>query len=96
MVMLDARNIMTTRPNKTLDCKTLFPFKTIRATNNMVYELDLLDSIWEISHEFHHGLLHLDNSDPLPGQTDPLPLLITGDTEAGCNGVELRLLGPGV
>ncbi len=62
MVMLNSKNIKTTRPNKSLDHKNLGPFRITRAINNMAYELDL-----------HPWLLHLDNSDPLPGQIEPPP-----------------------
>ncbi len=39
MVMLDARNIRTSRANKSLDHKNLGPFKIIRVIDNSAYEL---------------------------------------------------------
>ena len=81
MVMLDARNIKTTRPAKSLDHKNLGPFKVIRAINNMAYELDLPESMKGLFPVFHPWLLHLDNSDPLPGQVEPPPPPITVDAE---------------
>ena len=72
-VMLDGRNIPTTRPNKSLDFKNLGPFTVIRAINNTAYELDLPQTLRGIFPVFHPWLLHLDNSDPLPGQQEPPP-----------------------
>ena len=72
MVMLDARNIKTERPNKSLDHKNLGPFKIVRAINNMAYELELPDGM-DIFPVFHPWLLHMDNSDPLPGQLENPP-----------------------
>ena len=72
MVMLDGRNIKTTRPSKSLDHKNLGPFKIVRAIDNMAYELELPDGM-NIFPVFHPWLLHLDNSDPLPGQIEPPP-----------------------
>ena len=72
MVMLDSRNIKTTRPNKSLDHKNLGPFRVTKAINNMAYELDLPDGM-NIYPVFHPWLLHLDNSDPLPGQVQLPP-----------------------
>ena len=67
-VMLDSRNIKTTRPSKSLDLKNLGPYKIVRAINNMAYELELPKSMSGIFPVFHPWLLHLDNSEPLPGQ----------------------------
>ena len=72
MVMLDSRNIKTTRPNRSLDHKNLGPFQITRAINNMAYELKLPESM-NIYPVFHPWLLHLDNSDPLPGQIQQPP-----------------------
>lgn len=71
MVMLDGRNIKTVRPVKSLDHKNLGPFRITRAFNNSAYELDLPASMNKIHPVFHPWLLHLDNSDPLPGQRIP-------------------------
>ena len=72
MVMLDSRNIKTTRPNKSLDHKNLGPFRVTRVINNMAYELDLPEGM-NIFPVFHPWLLHMDNSDPLPGQVEQPP-----------------------
>ena len=71
MVMLDQRNIKTDRPSKSLDHKNLGPFKIIKAYDNMAYELELPLAMKSIHPVFHPWLLHLDNSDPLPGQHIP-------------------------
>lgn len=90
MVMLDARYIKTTRPKKSLDYKNLGPHQIIRVINNMAYELDLPDSMKRIFPVFHPWLLHLDNSDPLPGQTNPLPLPTNVDTETQTGDYEVE------
>ena len=87
MVMLDSRNIKTARPNKSLDHKNLGPFEIIRAINNMAYELKLPDGM-NIFPVFHPWLLHLDNSDPLPGQTEPPPPPVHTDEEGTENFVD--------
>lgn len=69
MVILNSRNIRTTRPSKSLDHKNLGPFKIIRAINNIAYELELSEGI-DIYPIFHPWLLHADNSDPLPEQSE--------------------------
>ena len=53
MVMLDARNIKTTRPNKSLDHKNLGPFEIVRVINNSAYELKLPPAIEGIFPVFH-------------------------------------------
>ena len=45
MVILDARNIKTTRLNKSLDHKNLGPFEIIRVINNSAYKLKLSPAI---------------------------------------------------
>lgn len=80
MVMLDSRNIKTSRPSKSLDHKNLGPYKIIRVINNMAYELELPDGM-NIFPVFHPWLLHTDNSDPLPGQTEPPPPAVHTDEE---------------
>ena len=65
MVMLDVRNINTTRPNKSLDYKNLGPFEVVRVINNSAYELKLPPAMEGIFPVFHPWLLHLDNSSPL-------------------------------
>lgn len=45
MVILDSRNIKTTRLNKSLDYKNLGPYRIKRAINNIIYELDLSEGM---------------------------------------------------
>lgn len=71
--MLDARNIKTTRPTKSLDYKNLGPFKIIRAINHAAYELELPGAMQNIFPVFHPWLLHPVETDPLPGQVEPEP-----------------------
>lgn len=82
--MLDRRNIKTERPNRSLNHKNLGPFRIVKILDNMVYKLDLPDSMAGLHPVFHPWLLHLDNSDPLPGQrvAPPPPVKVTpeGDT----------------
>ena len=48
------------------------PFEVIRVIDNMVYELKLLEGI-NVHPVFHPWLLYIDNSNPLPGQTEAPP-----------------------
>lgn len=68
MVWLDARNIQTQRPAKKLDSRNLGPFKIEQIINPRAYKLALPTSM-RIHPVFHTSLLHLDPSNPLPGQT---------------------------
>jgi hypothetical protein len=52
-VMLDSRNIRTTRPSQTLDFKNRGPYKIIRAIDNIAYELDLPHGLHQIHNVFH-------------------------------------------
>ena len=81
LVMLDSRNVKTTRPNKSLDHKNLGPFKIIRAINNSAYELDLPKSLGATFPVFHPWLLHRIINDPLPGQKQPPPPPVHVDEE---------------
>ena len=87
-VMLDARNIKTARPNKSLDHKNIGPYKITRAINNMAYELELPSSLKGLHPVFHPWLLHLDNSDPLPGQLEPPPPPVEVDEEGSTWSIE--------
>lgn len=81
-VMLDFRNIKTTRPNKSLDFKNRGPFRVKRVIDNIAYELELPPHM-RIFPVFHPWLLHLCNEEGLPGQT-PIPegpILIDPDME---------------
>lgn len=66
-VMLDFRNIRTTRPNKSLDFKNRGPFKVTRVIDNMAYELALPPTM-RIFPVFHPWLLHLCDNKGLVGQ----------------------------
>lgn len=83
MVMLDRRNIKTERPNRSLDHKNLGPFKIVKALDNMAYQLDLPPAMKGLHPVFHPWLLHLDNSDPLPGQRVPPPPPVKVTPEGG-------------
>ena len=72
-VMLNRRFIETMRPNKSLNWKNLGPYSIKKVINNTAYQLDLPDSMSEIYPVFHPWLLHLNESNPLPGQHDPDP-----------------------
>lgn len=67
-VMLDTRNIKTTRPCKSLEHKNAGPYKIVRAIDDHAYELGLPESMKLIHPVFHPWFLHLDKSKPLPGQ----------------------------
>ena len=83
MVMLDARNIRTSRANQSLDHKNFGPFKIMRVVDNPAYKLKLLPSMSSIFPVFHLCLLHLDKSDPLPGQIISPPSPISFDEDIG-------------
>lgn len=67
-VMLDVRNIRTTRPCKSLDYKNRGPFTITRVIDNMAYELSLPAQMNRLHNVFHPWLLHLYEPDPLPHQ----------------------------
>jgi hypothetical protein len=73
MVMLDARFQDTKRTSKGLDYKNLRPYPIVRAINNCAYELELPDAMKDIFPVFHPWLLHLEDSEPLPGQRPETP-----------------------
>ena len=81
LVMLDCRNIRTTRPNKSLDHKNMGPFKIVRAINNSAYELSLPSTMKGVFPVFHPWLLHNITDDPLPGQRQPPPPPVHTDEE---------------
>ena len=68
LIMLDCRNIKTTRPNKSLDHKNMGPFKIIRAINNLAYELELFVIMKKVFSVFHSWLLHKITDDSLSKQ----------------------------
>ena len=78
--MLNARNIKTKRPSKSLDHKNLGPFPITRVINNSAYELRLPQSINGTFPVFHPWLLHKTAGDPLLGQKKlPPPPIYTDD-----------------
>ena len=87
MVMLDSRNIKTSRPSKSLDHKNLGPFPVVKVINNMAYELKLPDGM-NIFPVFHPWLLHLDNNDLLPGQIESPPPPVQTDESGTKNFVD--------
>jgi hypothetical protein len=59
-VMLDARNLRTTRPNASLDYKNRGPFEIIGVVDNhTAYKLRLPPSMGRVHDVFHPWLLHL-------------------------------------
>lgn len=66
-VILNIKNIRTTRLIKSLDYKNLVPFKIIRVIDNNAYELDLPEAINGVFPIFYPWLLYLNKSNPLPG-----------------------------
>ena len=72
-VMLDARYLRTLRPNKGLDYKNLGPFKISKIINRFACRLELPESMQGVFPVFHPWLLHLDDSNPMPGQADSEP-----------------------
>ena len=80
-VMLDSRFLKTLRPNSGLDYKNLGPFTINRVISNSAYQLDLPESMSGVFPVFHPWLLHLDNSDPMPGQEDDEPDPVARDVD---------------
>ncbi|KAK1911210.1 hypothetical protein P3342_011812 [Pyrenophora teres f. teres] len=66
-VMVDFRNLRTTRPNQSLDFKNRGPFVITRVIDNMAYEVALTPGM-RVHNVFHPWLLHAVSEDPLPGQ----------------------------
>jgi len=76
-VWLDARHIKTLRPQKKLDWKYLGLFLVRRAIGSHAYKLELPTSI-KLYPVFYVSLL-CPHSEPAPGQTRDLLLLIEVD-----------------
>ena len=72
MVWLDCRNLHTDRPSKSLGFKNQGPFKVAKVHNNTADELTLPPEL-NIHPVFHPWLLHLDDNQPLDGQTQHEP-----------------------
>ena len=79
--MLDARNLKTSRPSKSLDHKNIGPYKIVRVINNMAYEIALPETLKGVHPVFHPWLLYLDDDNPLPGQYEPPPPPVNVDEE---------------
>ncbi|SCV72370.1 BQ2448_3907 [Microbotryum intermedium] len=71
-VMLNRRNIRTTRPSSKLDSNKLGPFTIKRVINPVAYELDL-PSTMRIHPVFHVSLLQPYRSNTLPSRQQPVP-----------------------
>ena len=78
MIMLNAKNIKTNRPSKSLNHKNINPFRITKTINNMTYELKLSKGM-NIFFIFHSWLLHLDNNDSLLNQIKPPPFFTNID-----------------
>lgn len=72
-VMLDARNIKTTRPAKSLDWKKMGPFQIEKIYDHAAYKLDLPEPLKALYPAFHPWLLHPFDNQPLPGQNEVQP-----------------------
>lgn len=79
LVFLSTKNIATARPSKKLDHKFIGPFQVIRAINSHSYQLDLPPEYRLLHNTFYTSLLRPAPNDPLPGQTNPLPLPVAFD-----------------
>ncbi|KAI2477934.1 hypothetical protein Ptr902_10617 [Pyrenophora tritici-repentis] len=66
-VIVDFRNLRTTRPNQSLDYKNRGPFLVTRVIDNMAYEVALPAGM-RAHNVFHPWLLHRVSEQPLPGQ----------------------------
>ncbi|SCZ91750.1 BZ3500_MvSof-1268-A1-R1_Chr5-1g07649 [Microbotryum saponariae] len=71
-VMLNRRNIRTTRPSSKLDSNKLGPFAIKRIINPVAYELDL-PSTMRIHPVFHVSLLEPYRPNTLPSRQQPVP-----------------------
>lgn len=81
MVLLSTRNINSARPIPKLDHKFIGPFRIKRVLNPHSYQLKLLHELDLIHNSFHSNLLRPSPNDPLPGQFNPPPPLITLDAK---------------
>ena len=68
MMFLNARYQFTRRENKFLDVKNLNLYRIVIAKNNIIYELNLLESMSKIFLIFHFWLLHLDDEKSFENQ----------------------------
>lgn len=85
LVMLDARNIKTSRPAKKLDWKNLGPFPVMKVVSPYSYRLELPDTMQQTWPVFHTSLLRPAPAPDLaiPGQTSepPPPIMVEGEPE---------------
>jgi transposase InsO family protein len=81
-VMLNAKNIKTTRPSKKLDFKKLGPFKIVRQINPVAFKLELPPS-FDIHDVFHVSLLEPYHANTIDNRTQPPPppVEIEGESE---------------
>jgi transposase InsO family protein len=68
LVMLDTRNIKTTRPNRSLDYPNRGPFPIIEVIDHLAYRVQLPPELSRLHNVFHPWLLHRYENNPLPGQ----------------------------
>ena len=82
IVLLDTRNIQTTRPCRKLDNKHAGPFKVIQRVGHRAYELDLPPQMQLSTRVFHVSLLEPAWNNALPEEINlPPPPVIVGNQE---------------
>jgi hypothetical protein len=83
-VLLDARNITTTRPTQKLDWKNLGPFKVIKVVSPYSYRLELPNTM-KIHDVFHTSRLRpaagIEEAIPGQKQLPPPPIIVDGEEE---------------
>ena len=82
-VLLDGKNIRTSRPSKKLDHKRYGPFRVIRKVGEVSYELDLLISLRALHNVFHTEKLVPYEEDEIIGRkkVPAPPIEIEGEEE---------------
>lgn len=81
LVMLDSRNLSTTRPSHKLSDKWEGPFEVLEKIGTHAYKLKLPDT-WKHSNTFHVDKLKPYHQDPLhPNHTRPPPDLVNKEEE---------------
>ena len=81
-VWLDARNLKIRQPSRKLSPKRLGPYKVIRRTGDLDYELKLPPSV-PVHPVFHVSLISPYKNSPIPGRmpTEPPPIEVEGEEE---------------